>query len=233
MPKQTRGWDDTADVTRLQRHKEESTDYRYFPEPDLVPVVGADAQAESIRESLGELPADLRDRLESSYGITPYDGDVLVNQGPSWSSISSSWPAWSAMARRPATGYSKMCSARSTNSTRRSTSFPFRRRPGRPDRPREGRRSRHRPRPRSVRRDARQRPNCRPSDRRPRHQARRRERANCNLPGSGCRQSQDRGRRKGGKLQAAGAIVGQVKKRNANVNPGRVREICLELIAKM
>jgi aspartyl-tRNA(Asn)/glutamyl-tRNA(Gln) amidotransferase subunit B len=38
---------------------------------------------------------------------------------------------------------------------------------------------------------------------------------------------------KGGKLQAAGNLVGQVKKRNANINPGRVREICLELIAKL
>ncbi|MFM8952177.1 MAG: hypothetical protein ACKOOF_03830, partial [Planctomycetaceae bacterium] len=38
MPKQTRGWDDPAGITRPQRQKEESSDYRYFPEPDLVPV---------------------------------------------------------------------------------------------------------------------------------------------------------------------------------------------------
>ena len=38
VPKQTRGWDDVANVTRGQRHKEESSDYRYFPDPDLVPV---------------------------------------------------------------------------------------------------------------------------------------------------------------------------------------------------
>ena len=39
VPKQTRGWDDQAQLTRGQRHKEESSDYRYFPEPDLGPVV--------------------------------------------------------------------------------------------------------------------------------------------------------------------------------------------------
>ena len=81
VPKQTRGWDDEAQLTRGQRSKEESSDYRYFPEPDLVPVTVTEAEIESIRGSLGELPARLRTRLESTYGITPYDSDVLVNQG--------------------------------------------------------------------------------------------------------------------------------------------------------
>jgi len=81
VPKQTRGWDETAQVTREQRSKEESSDYRYFPEPDLVPVTLSDAQIEEVRRSLGELPAVLRARLEKTYGITPYDSDVLVNQG--------------------------------------------------------------------------------------------------------------------------------------------------------
>ncbi len=81
MPKQTRGWDDVANVTRGQRHKEESSDYRYFPDPDLVPVTVAAAKAETIRAALGELPAALRRRMERTHGITPYDSDVLVNQG--------------------------------------------------------------------------------------------------------------------------------------------------------
>jgi aspartyl-tRNA(Asn)/glutamyl-tRNA(Gln) amidotransferase subunit B len=81
VPKQTRGWDDPAQVTRAQRHKEESSDYRYFPDPDLVPVIVTEEETEAVRASLGELPAALRGRLEQSYGITPYDADVIVNQG--------------------------------------------------------------------------------------------------------------------------------------------------------
>lgn len=81
VPKQTRGWDETAQVTRAQRSKEESSDYRYFPDPDLVPVTVTDEQVDEVRRSLGELPAQLRTRLEETYGITPYDSDVIVNQG--------------------------------------------------------------------------------------------------------------------------------------------------------
>ncbi len=81
VPKSTRGWDETSQTTYLQREKEESSDYRYLPEPDLVPVTTTDAQVESVRAALGELPAALRSRLEQTYGITPYDSDVLVNQG--------------------------------------------------------------------------------------------------------------------------------------------------------
>ena len=82
VPKQTRGWDDQAQVTRGQRHKEESSDYRYFPEPDLVPVRVEPSEIEAVRATLGELPATLRTRLGSTYALDPYDVDVLVNQGP-------------------------------------------------------------------------------------------------------------------------------------------------------
>ena len=81
VPKSTRGWDETTQTTYLQREKEESSDYRYFPEPDLVPVTATEAEIERVRAGLGELPAALRQRLETTYGITPYDSDVLVNQG--------------------------------------------------------------------------------------------------------------------------------------------------------
>jgi len=81
VPKTTRGWDENAQLTREQRSKEESSDYRYFPEPDLVPVVVTDEQIQAARESLGELPAALRRRLQETQGITAYDAEVLVNQG--------------------------------------------------------------------------------------------------------------------------------------------------------
>ncbi len=80
-PKQTRGWDDAAGVTRGQRSKEESSDYRYCPDPDLVPVITTPEQVEKVRASLGELPAQLRTRLTTDFGLSPYDARVLVNQG--------------------------------------------------------------------------------------------------------------------------------------------------------
>ena len=81
VPKETRGWDETRQATWPQRSKEESSDYRYFPDPDLVPVTVTEDEVERIRQTLGELPAELRARLEQTYGITPYDSEVLVNQG--------------------------------------------------------------------------------------------------------------------------------------------------------
>ncbi|MEQ8791958.1 MAG: Asp-tRNA(Asn)/Glu-tRNA(Gln) amidotransferase subunit GatB [Pirellulaceae bacterium] len=81
LPKQTRGWDDQAQMTVKQREKEESSDYRYFPDPDLAPVVSTEEQVGAIRAEQGETPAALRVRLEKTFGIDPYDSDVIVNQG--------------------------------------------------------------------------------------------------------------------------------------------------------
>jgi aspartyl-tRNA(Asn)/glutamyl-tRNA(Gln) amidotransferase subunit B len=81
VPKQTRGWDDAAGITRAQRSKEESSDYRYFPDPDLAPVTVTPEHVEDIRASLGELPAALRQRLITESDLSAYDADVLVNQG--------------------------------------------------------------------------------------------------------------------------------------------------------
>jgi aspartyl-tRNA(Asn)/glutamyl-tRNA(Gln) amidotransferase subunit B len=80
-PKQTRGWDDAAGVTRGQRSKEESSDYRYFPDPDLVPVVFSEDEVAAARASIGEKPADLRESLQSKHGLSAYDAEVVVNQG--------------------------------------------------------------------------------------------------------------------------------------------------------
>jgi aspartyl-tRNA(Asn)/glutamyl-tRNA(Gln) amidotransferase subunit B len=81
VPKSTRGWDDARQVTCEQRSKEESSDYRYFPDPDLAPVIVDQNDLRRVRESLGELPAAVRLRLQSTYGLSDYDSDVLVNQG--------------------------------------------------------------------------------------------------------------------------------------------------------
>jgi len=81
VPKQTRGWDDQAEITRGQRHKEESSDYRYFPDPDLVPVKVSPAEVDSLRSEIGELPAAIRQRLVEEHDISDYTSNVLVNQG--------------------------------------------------------------------------------------------------------------------------------------------------------
>jgi aspartyl-tRNA(Asn)/glutamyl-tRNA(Gln) amidotransferase subunit B len=79
--KRTFGWDDVKNRTHVQREKEESADYRYFPDPDLVPVTVTEERIAAVRAGLGELPAQVRTRLEGSYGLTAYDSDVIVNQG--------------------------------------------------------------------------------------------------------------------------------------------------------
>ncbi len=80
-PKETRGWSDPEGVTKPQRRKETAADYRYFPEPDLVPVVVDRDWVERVRASIGELPGARRARFEREYGLSPYDANVLVEQG--------------------------------------------------------------------------------------------------------------------------------------------------------
>ena len=80
-PKTTRGWNDVEEVTKPQREKETAADYRYFPEPDLVPVVVEAVWLDRIRASIGELPEARRQRFESEYGLSAYDANVLVEQG--------------------------------------------------------------------------------------------------------------------------------------------------------
>jgi aspartyl-tRNA(Asn)/glutamyl-tRNA(Gln) amidotransferase subunit B len=81
VPKATAGWDDDRGVTVIQRRKEEAADYRYFPEPDLVPVEMEASRLEEIRAGLGELPAARKARLREQYGLSEYDAGVLTNQG--------------------------------------------------------------------------------------------------------------------------------------------------------
>jgi aspartyl-tRNA(Asn)/glutamyl-tRNA(Gln) amidotransferase subunit B len=81
VPKATAGWIDERGVTRVQRRKEEASDYRYFPEPDLVPVEVDDAWLNKVKAGMGELPAQQRQRLQSNYGLSIYDANVLTSQG--------------------------------------------------------------------------------------------------------------------------------------------------------
>ena len=81
VPKQTRGWDANRNVTVAQRGKEEASDYRYFPDPDLVPVVVDAEEIQKIRESLCEFPADRRSRFEAAYELSAYDAAVIIDQG--------------------------------------------------------------------------------------------------------------------------------------------------------
>ena len=234
VPKQTRGWDDAANVTRGQRHKEESSDYRYFPDPDLVPVTLTDDEVEAVRSSLGELPADLRHRLELTYNITPYDSDVIVNQGQPLvdyyvelaelsgdGKLASNWLQQDVLRElkernlaieqfplRPAAlaDLLKKVQAGDVDTTRGREVFLGMLAHGK------------------SAAEVMSEMGIEKVD----------ESALVEL----CRELVAANPKlvadvQAGKLQAAGAFVGQAKKKNPNVNPARVREICLELIAKL
>lgn len=78
IDQETRLFDPVKMETRSMRSKEEANDYRYFPDPDLLPVIISDAQIERIRSELPELPVARRARFIESYGITEYDAHVLT-----------------------------------------------------------------------------------------------------------------------------------------------------------
>lgn len=75
---QTRLYDADRDETRAMRSKENAYDYRYFPNPDLLPVVIPEEWIEQIREQLPELPKDRYNRYIHDFGLTAYDADVLT-----------------------------------------------------------------------------------------------------------------------------------------------------------
>ena len=76
---ETRLWDDNAGVTRSMRGKEDAHDYRYFPEPDLMPLEISDEWIERIRKSMPELPEQKRQRY-MGLGLSEYDASVIVAQ---------------------------------------------------------------------------------------------------------------------------------------------------------
>jgi len=75
---ETRGWVDEKGITVLQRSKEYAHDYRYFPEPDLPPLVFSPQWIEEIRRKLPELPEARRERFMAQYGLSPYDASLLT-----------------------------------------------------------------------------------------------------------------------------------------------------------
>ncbi|MEM9702594.1 MAG: Asp-tRNA(Asn)/Glu-tRNA(Gln) amidotransferase subunit GatB, partial [Planctomycetota bacterium] len=83
-PKQTRGWDPDKQITVAQRTKEEASDYRYFPCPDLVPVTLTDEAIEALRGELGEFPADRRVRIGTAWKLSDYDAGVIIERGKSF-----------------------------------------------------------------------------------------------------------------------------------------------------
>jgi aspartyl-tRNA(Asn)/glutamyl-tRNA(Gln) amidotransferase subunit B len=76
---ETRGWDEAHQSTYHMRPKEEENDYRYFPEPDLPPLVTTPEWLAEIKARLPELPAARRTRYSTDLGLSPYDAGVIVN----------------------------------------------------------------------------------------------------------------------------------------------------------
>ncbi len=78
IDQETRLFDPNKMETRSMRSKEEANDYRYFPDPDLLPVVIADAQIEAIKSEMPELPTARRERFVAEFAVTEYDAHVLT-----------------------------------------------------------------------------------------------------------------------------------------------------------
>jgi aspartyl-tRNA(Asn)/glutamyl-tRNA(Gln) amidotransferase subunit B len=79
IDQETRLYDSTANETRTMRSKEDAHDYRYFPDPDLLPLVLTDEFIASIKASLPELPDEKKARYMREYGLTAYDASVIVS----------------------------------------------------------------------------------------------------------------------------------------------------------
>ena len=78
IAQETRTWDELQNVTKTMRSKEEANDYRYFPEPDLVPIVVSPEWIEEIRATLPELPDARKHRLMKDHGLSAYDADMIT-----------------------------------------------------------------------------------------------------------------------------------------------------------
>ncbi len=79
-PQETRGWNEAKNNTVSQRLKEEANDYRYFPEPDIPPILTTEKEITEIRKQIPELPDDKKKRFESEYSMTIYDADILTRE---------------------------------------------------------------------------------------------------------------------------------------------------------
>ena len=75
---ETRTWDPERGITKSMRSKEEAHDYRYMPEPDLVPIVTSEEEIEAYRKALPELPGARRERYMEAFGLSAYDAGILT-----------------------------------------------------------------------------------------------------------------------------------------------------------
>jgi len=82
VQQETRLWDEGKQLTKSMRSKEGSSDYRYFPEPDLGPIEVSEVQREAWRAELPELPAARRHRYADQLGLSVYDARVLTDERP-------------------------------------------------------------------------------------------------------------------------------------------------------
>jgi aspartyl-tRNA(Asn)/glutamyl-tRNA(Gln) amidotransferase subunit B len=82
---ETRLWDSIKNITVSMRSKEEAHDYRYFPDPDLTPLIIDDPWIETIRQSLPELPDARKERFITQYNLPVYDADLLTSSTPALS----------------------------------------------------------------------------------------------------------------------------------------------------
>ena len=80
LTQETRLWDVSRNITLPMRSKEYAHDYRYFPEPDLVPFVLTKEEIEALRKDLPELPEERLERFQKEYGISLYDAKVLISE---------------------------------------------------------------------------------------------------------------------------------------------------------
>ncbi|QGJ69580.1 Aspartyl/glutamyl-tRNA(Asn/Gln) amidotransferase subunit B [Planctomycetales bacterium 10988] len=234
VPKQTRGWNDEAGETFAQREKEESSDYRYFPEPDLVPVTMTAEQIATAEAEVGELPQALRTRLQSEYELSAYDADVLVNQGK-------------ALVRyylevADACGDAKLVSnwlQQDIMRTLKERNITIEELPvSAPMLTELLKKVQSNELPRARARDVFAQMVETEASLEETMDAMGIKQVDAGALRELCQSLVDANPRivedvKGGKQQAVGALIGQAKKKDPNVNPGEVRKICLELIQAM
>jgi len=79
---ETRGWNEDKQKTFSQRSKEDAQDYRYFPEPDIPPIVHTKSEISKLSSRVPELPDKKQSRFENEYGLTPYDAEILTREKP-------------------------------------------------------------------------------------------------------------------------------------------------------
>jgi aspartyl-tRNA(Asn)/glutamyl-tRNA(Gln) amidotransferase subunit B len=79
-PQETRGFNEAKNTTVLQRNKENAHDYRYFPEPDIPPIVFSDEEIEDLRKQLPELPNAKQHRFQKEYELSAYDAEILTRE---------------------------------------------------------------------------------------------------------------------------------------------------------